>query len=45
MARDDAMRMLKAIKNVLDEQDLEGILAYIADDAVFEVPRGTAGRS
>jgi ketosteroid isomerase-like protein len=38
---DDAMRMLQAITTAFDEHDLDGIMAHIADDAVFEGPRGT----
>ena len=41
MDHDDAMRMLKAITTAFDEHDLDGIMAHLADDAVFEGPRGT----
>jgi ketosteroid isomerase-like protein len=41
MDHDDSMRMLKAIATAFDEHDLDGIMAYFADDAVFEGPRGT----
>ena len=40
MDHDDAMRMLKAITTAFDDHDLDGIMAYVADDAVFEGPRG-----
>ncbi|MEX1173689.1 MAG: nuclear transport factor 2 family protein [Chloroflexota bacterium] len=35
------MRMLQTIATAFDEHDLDGIMAYFADDAVFEGPRGT----
>lgn len=41
MDHDDAMAMLKTITTAFDEHDLDGIMAHIADDAVFEGPRGT----
>ncbi|MEX2184412.1 MAG: nuclear transport factor 2 family protein [Chloroflexota bacterium] len=41
MDHDDTMRMLQAIATAFDEHDLDGIMAYFADDAVFEGPRGT----
>ena len=41
MDHDDAVRMLKAIARAFDDHDLDGIMAYFADDAVFEAPRGT----
>ena len=40
MEHADAMRMLKAIATAFDEHDLEAIMVYFADDAVFEAPRG-----
>ena len=41
MDHDDAIRMLEAIAQAFDEHDLDGIMAFFADDAVFEGPRGT----
>ena len=41
MDHDDAILMLEAIATAFDEHDLDGIMAYFADDAVFEGPRGT----
>jgi ketosteroid isomerase-like protein len=40
MDHDDAMRMLRSIAAGFDGQNLDGILAHFADDAVFESPRG-----
>lgn len=40
MDRDEAMQMLRAITSAFDEHDLDGIMAHVADDAVFEGPRG-----
>lgn len=40
MDHDDALAMLKAVTTAFDEHDLDGIMAHIADDAVFEGPRG-----
>jgi ketosteroid isomerase-like protein len=40
MDHDDAMRMLAAIAKAFDEHDLDRIMTYFADDAVFESPRG-----
>jgi len=37
---DGAMRMLKAIATAFDEHDLDGIMGYFAEDAVFDGPRG-----
>jgi ketosteroid isomerase-like protein len=37
---DDAVEMLANIAAAFDRHDLEGILRYFADDAVFESPRG-----
>lgn len=41
MDHDDAVRMLQSIATAFDEHDLDRIMAYFADDAVFEAPRGT----
>ena len=41
MDHDDAMRTLEAIATAFDTHDLDGIMAYFADDAVFDGPRGT----
>jgi len=41
MNHDEAVRMLQAIATAFDEHDLDAIMAYFADDAVFEGPRGT----
>lgn len=41
MDHDDAMRMLRAITTAFDEHDLDGIMAHLSDDAVFESPRGS----
>ena len=41
MDHDEAVRMLEAIAKAFDEHDLDGIMAFFADDAVFESPRGT----
>lgn len=40
MDHDDAMSMLKAIATAFDQHDLDAIMTHIADDAVFEAPRG-----
>lgn len=40
MEHDDAVRMLEAIATAFDEHDLEAIMAYLADDVVFDGPRG-----
>ena len=40
MDHDAALRTLKAITTAFDRQDLDGIMAHFADDAVFESPRG-----
>jgi ketosteroid isomerase-like protein len=37
---DEAIRMLEAITTAFDEHDLEAIMVHVADDAVFEGPRG-----
>jgi ketosteroid isomerase-like protein len=38
--RRDALRIMKAVTNGFDTHDLEGILTFFAEDAVFESPRG-----
>jgi ketosteroid isomerase-like protein len=40
MDHDAAIRMLQAITTAFDQHDLDGIMAHLADDAVFEGPRG-----
>ena len=40
MDHDDAIAMLEAIAKAFDDHDLDGIMAHVADDAVFEGPRG-----
>jgi ketosteroid isomerase-like protein len=40
MDHDAAIRMLEAITTAFDQHDLDGIMAHLADDAVFEGPRG-----
>lgn len=40
MKHDDAVEMLANIAAAFDRHDLEGILRYFADDAIFESPRG-----
>lgn len=40
MEHADAVEMLANIAAAFDRHDLEGILRYFADDAVFESPRG-----
>ena len=40
MEHADAVKMLVQIAAAFDRHDLEGILRYFADDAVFESPRG-----
>lgn len=40
MTHDDAVEMLANIAAAFDRHDLEGILRYFAEDAVFESPRG-----
>jgi len=39
--RDEAVQMLEAIAAAFDRHDLDEIMGYFADDAVFEGPRGT----
>ena len=41
MDRDEAVDMLKAIAEAFDRHDLDGIMEYFTDDAVFEAPRGS----
>jgi ketosteroid isomerase-like protein len=41
MDHDDAIRMLEQIAAAFDSHDLDGIMAHVADDAVFEGPRGS----
>ena len=41
MDHDEGMRMLQAIATAFDGHDLDGIMGYFADDAVFESPRGS----
>jgi ketosteroid isomerase-like protein len=38
---DDALAMLVEITTAFDRHDLDGIMAHISDDAVFEGPRGS----
>jgi ketosteroid isomerase-like protein len=40
MDHDAAIRMLQAITTAFDQHDLDGIMAHLAGDAVFEGPRG-----
>ena len=40
MDHDDSVRMLRAIAAAFDQHDLDAIMAHVADDAVFEAPRG-----
>lgn len=40
MEHDQAMQMIKSITAAFDAHDLDGILAHLSDDAVFEGPRG-----
>jgi ketosteroid isomerase-like protein len=37
---DDAVEMLRSIAAAFDRHDLDGIMSHVADDAVFEAPRG-----
>jgi ketosteroid isomerase-like protein len=41
MDHDDAVQMLTAIASAFDAHDLDAIMAHIAEDAVFEGPRGS----
>jgi ketosteroid isomerase-like protein len=40
MEHEEALQMLRSIAAGFDGHDLEGILSYFADEAVFESPRG-----
>ena len=40
MEHDDAIQLIRAITTAFDQHDLEAIMAQLADDAVFEAPRG-----
>ena len=40
MEHDEAKRMIEAIAAAFDRHDLDAIMSYFADDAVFEAPRG-----
>ena len=40
MDHDEAIEMLRAVTTAFDAHDLDAILEYFADDAVFEGPRG-----
>ena len=40
MDDDDTRRMLEEIAAAFDRHDLDAIMAHLADDAVFESPRG-----
>ena len=40
MDHDEAIRMLEAITTAFDQHDLDAIMVHVADDAVFEGPRG-----
>jgi ketosteroid isomerase-like protein len=37
---DEAMRVIREVTGAFDRHDLDAILRHIADDAVFEAPRG-----
>ena len=41
MDHDDAIRMLEAVTAAFDQHDLDAIMEHIADDAVFDGPRGS----
>ena len=41
MDQDQAMRMLEAVAAAFDRHDLDAIMEHLADDAVFEGPRGS----
>ena len=41
MDHDEAIRMLEAVTAAFDRHDLDAIMEHIADDAVFDGPRGT----
>lgn len=40
MGRDETITMLQEIAAAFDRHDLDAIMAHVADDAVFEAPRG-----
>jgi ketosteroid isomerase-like protein len=40
VGHDEALRVIQAVTAAFDRHDLDGIMAHIADDAVFESPRG-----
>jgi ketosteroid isomerase-like protein len=40
MNREPTVNTLRAITDAFNRHDLEGIMAFFADDAVFESPRG-----
>ena len=40
MDHDDAMTMLEAIAAAFDRHDLDAIMSHVAEDAVFDGPRG-----
>ena len=40
MEHDEAIRMLEAIATAFNRHDLDGIMAFFTEDAVFETPRG-----
>jgi ketosteroid isomerase-like protein len=37
---DEAIRMLEAITTAFDQHDLDAIMVHVADDAIFDGPRG-----
>ena len=41
MDHDVAIRMLEAVTTAFDRHDLDAIMEHIADDAVFDGPRGS----
>lgn len=40
MGRDETITMLQEIAAAFDRHDLDAIMVHVADDAVFEAPRG-----
>jgi ketosteroid isomerase-like protein len=40
MDHDDAMGMIRSVTASFDRHDLDAIMEHVADDAVFEAPRG-----
>lgn len=40
MKNEETLRTIRAITTAFDRHDLDGIMAHVADDAVFEAPRG-----